>query len=103
MQQYESPTVPQLAGSATQTRLMAREWLKPGGEPHIADWGRAQDALMRLAFLGVQMLDGFETTSANVRGGLVPFLEAAGFPSAAETHHERTVFGTLSLYRAVAP
>ena len=85
------------------TLRTARGWLQPGGELHIADWGQAQDALMRLAFLGVQLLDGFETTSANVRGGLVPFLEEAGFAFAAETHRERTAFGTFSLYRAVAP
>ncbi len=77
-------------------------WLEPDGELHIADWGRAQNALMRLAFLGVQLLDGFETTSDNVRRGLVPFLEASGFTSARETRREMTVFGTLSLDRASA-
>ena len=77
-----------------------REWLRPGGELHVADWGRAQDLLMRLAFLPVQLLDGFETTSDNVRGLLVPLIREAGFEEVAETHRERTVFGTLSLYRA---
>ncbi len=58
---------------------------------------------MRLAFLGVQLLDGFETTSANVRTDLVPFMEQSGFVGAEETHREMTVFGTLSLYRAENP
>lgn len=36
--------------------------LQPGGELHVADWGEAQNRLMRGAFLLVQLLDGFETT-----------------------------------------
>ena len=55
---------------------------------------------MRLAFLAVQILDGFETTSDSVRGLLPPLMREAGFEEVAETHRERTVFGTLSLYRA---
>ncbi len=78
-----------------------RELLAPTGELHVADWGRAQNVLMRLAFLGVQLLDGFESTGDNVREGLVPLLREAGFADPAETHREMTVFGTLSLYRAM--
>ncbi len=74
--------------------------LIPGGGLHILDWGKAQNLAMRLAFLGVQLLDGFETTSDNVRGRLVSLMEHAGFTSVSETHHEMTMFGTLSLYRA---
>jgi hypothetical protein len=77
-----------------------RAWLRRGGELHVADWGRAQDLLMRLAFLPIQLLDGFETTSDNVRGRLLPLMREAGFEEVAETHRERTIFGTLSLYRA---
>ena len=80
-----------------------RELLKPDGELHIADWGQAQNALMRLAFLGVQLLDGFESTSDNVEGRLIPLLEEAGFESVEETHREMTLFGTLALYRALNP
>lgn len=77
-----------------------REWLRPGGELHVADWGRAQDLLMRLVFLPVQILDGFETTSDSVRGLLPILMRETGFEDVDETHRERTVFGTLSLYRA---
>ncbi len=80
-----------------------RELLKPDGELHIADWGQAQNALMRLAFLGVQLLDGFESTRDNVEGRLIPLLEEAGFESVEETQREMTLFGTLSLYRALNP
>jgi ubiquinone/menaquinone biosynthesis C-methylase UbiE len=85
------------------TLSKVHELLGPGGELHLADWGKAQNALMRLAFLGVQLLDGFDSTSDNVRGLLVPMMQESGFASVAELHNEMTVFGTLSLYRAVRP
>ena len=55
---------------------------------------------LRVAFIGVQLLDGFQTTTENVRRGLVPVLRDAGFRSVRETHREMTLFGTLSLYQA---
>ena len=85
------------------TFAAVRELLRPGGELHVADWGKPQNALMQLAFLGVRLLDGFETTRDNAEGRLVELIQEAGFRSVAETHHEMTVFGTLSLYRAIAP
>lgn len=85
----------------TLTRI--RELLKPGGEIHVADWGKAQNSAMRVAFLAIQLLDGFETTTDNVRGRLPAFMTEAGFRAVEETHREMTVFGTLSLYRGVAP
>jgi ubiquinone/menaquinone biosynthesis C-methylase UbiE len=84
-----------------QTFGAVHELLAPGGELHVLDWGRAQNLLMRAAFLGVQLLDGFPNTLDNVRGRLVPLMEEAGLVDAAETHRETTLFGTLSLYRAV--
>lgn len=80
-----------------------RRVLRPGGTLHILDWGKAQDPLMRLAYLLVQVLDGFATTTDNVRGDLVPLMEEAGFTQVRETERRRTAFGTLSLYRAEAP
>lgn len=77
--------------------------LRPGGELHVADWGRAQNAAMRVAFLTVQLLDGFRTTTDNVRGRLVPMMQSAGFLDVVETYREMTLFGTLSLYRARKP
>ncbi|MGH7326592.1 MAG: class I SAM-dependent methyltransferase [Candidatus Rokuibacteriota bacterium] len=85
------------------TLEQARALLSPGGELHVADWGQAGDLLMRAAFVGVQLLDGFETTSDNVRGRLLPMMRDASFVSVAETHRERTILGTLSLYRAMRP
>jgi ubiquinone/menaquinone biosynthesis C-methylase UbiE len=77
--------------------------LHPGGELHIADWGKAANILMRTAFLGVQLLDGFATTTENVQGVLPNLFEAAGFTDVEQTEQYATPFGTLALYRARKP
>lgn len=77
--------------------------LKPGGELHIADWGPPKDPFQRLAFLAVRVLDGFETTRDSVTGVLPRLMNQVGFSSVEETHRERTVFGTLSLYLGTRP
>ncbi len=79
------------------------EMLKPCGELHVADWGRPHGALMRGAFVAVQLLDGFRTTADSVAGLLPAYMSAVGFASVSETHRQRTVFGTLAFYRAVKP
>lgn len=84
------------------TLQRVRELLRPGGMLHVADWGKAQNPLMRAAFLSIQLLDGFEVTTDNVAGHLPRLMTDAGFRTAEETHHEMTIFGTLSLYQAVA-
>ncbi len=75
--------------------------LVPQGELHIADWGRPANAIMRAAFLSVQLLDGFATTSDNVRGRLPVLVESCGFTRVSELERYATVCGTLSLVRAV--
>lgn len=80
----------------------ARALLRPTGELHVADWGAPQNRTMRVAFLAVQLLDGFETTSDSVKGALPSLMRQAGFRDVSETHREMTIFGTLSMYRAVA-
>jgi ubiquinone/menaquinone biosynthesis C-methylase UbiE len=72
--------------------------LKPEGELHIADWGKAQNVLMRAAFYLVQILDGFATTAENVGGKLPKYISQAGFKDVIEKQHLMTIFGTLSLY-----
>lgn len=74
--------------------------LRPGGQLHIADWGKAQNLLMRLAFLSIQFLDGFATTTDNVNGLLPQLIDSAGFIKVSETFSYMTVYGTLSLYQA---
>ena len=77
--------------------------LEPGGELHVADWGKPQNRLMRIAFLTVQMLDGFKTTADNVSGFLPELFSSAGFEEAQESAQYMTISGTLSLYRARKP
>lgn len=74
--------------------------LAPGGELHVADWGKASSALMRLAFFMVQLLDGFETTTDNVNGLLPEYFGQAGLQDARETARYATMFGTMALYKA---
>jgi SAM-dependent methyltransferase len=77
--------------------------LRPGGEFHIADWGKPTSSAMRLAFLGVRLLDGFATTRDNVRGALPDLLQLAGFEDVAITDGYSTLLGTMSLCRASKP
>ena len=77
--------------------------LRPGGEIHIADWGKPTSPTMRLVFLGVQILDGFATTADSVRGLLPDLLWASGFAKVEIKGCFSTLFGTLSLYCALKP
>lgn len=82
------------------TLAAIRRVLRPEGELHIADWGRAHGVGMRLAFVAVQLLDGFATTNDSVAGKLPAFLREADFRDVEETRRLRTPLGTMSLYRA---
>jgi ubiquinone/menaquinone biosynthesis C-methylase UbiE len=74
--------------------------LRKGGELHVADWGRPSDPVMRAAFLGIRLLDGFSNTADNYRGALPAIFEEAGLEGAEQTNRLRTPLGTLALYRA---
>lgn len=77
--------------------------LRPGGEIHVADWGRAANALMRGLFMLIQLLDGFRNTQDNVSGKLIALFEQAGFVEVAQRRTFSTIFGTMALYSAVKP
>jgi SAM-dependent methyltransferase len=77
-----------------------RRVLRKDGELYIADWGKAENGLMRALFYSVQLLDDFKTTRDNVAGLMPSYLLEAGFLSAKVLKKYRTVFGTLELFRA---
>ena len=74
--------------------------LKPGGQLHVADWGRPSSVLMRMLFYSVQFLDGFDTTRDNVQGLLPSLFEEGRLESVSLRQELRTIFGTLALYSA---
>ncbi|PWB56464.1 MAG: methyltransferase type 11 [Candidatus Methanoperedenaceae archaeon] len=74
--------------------------LSPGGELHLADFGKPHNALMYLISLVFRHL---EETKENIEGLLPGMFQEAGFEEAKETARFMTVFGTLSLYRARKP
>ena len=77
--------------------------LRPGGELHVADWGRPQNWLMRHAFRLVEWSDGKERTADHRAGRLPQFMESAGFARARVTQQYMTLFGTLCHYHAQKP
>ena len=77
-----------------------RRVLKPGGQLHVADWGRPSSFLMRILFYPIQVLDGFDSTRDNVHGLLPSLFEEGGFANVSLHRELRTIFGTLALYSA---
>ncbi|MDO9027716.1 MAG: class I SAM-dependent methyltransferase [Candidatus Roizmanbacteria bacterium] len=75
--------------------------LKPGGKLTIGDWGKAKSQWMRTVFYTVQLLDGFETTTANVRGLLPNYIREAGFHDVKETGFINTLIGSFCYYAGI--
>lgn len=80
-----------------------RRVLRPAGVFLLADWGKPSSAIERLQFYSVQFLDGFETTSDNVKGKLPVLARGAGFDDFKQIAKERTLYGVLSYYRGRRP
>lgn len=77
--------------------------LRPRGELHIADWGKASGALMRCLFYTVQLADGVSTTRDNVAGRLPGMIERSGFQDVSVRREFSTIYGTLALVSARKP
>ena len=90
-------------GNSDKTRAFAEIFrvLKPGGQLHVADWGKPTNFLMRLLFYPIQWLDGFANTKDNVEGQLPNIIQHSGFNDVQIDKQFSTVFGTLTLYRAL--
>ncbi|HBQ14715.1 MAG TPA: hypothetical protein DEF51_27510 [Myxococcales bacterium] len=77
--------------------------LVPGGRLLLVDWGRPHGPFMRAAFVAVQLLDGFATTTDNVRGRLPGLMAEAGLVAIRRIERWRAPLGTIELYEASAP
>jgi ubiquinone/menaquinone biosynthesis C-methylase UbiE len=77
-----------------------RRVLRPGGELHVADWGRPDGPLMTIAAQGIRLLDGDDVTRDNLAGRLPALFREAGLKRVAERGGLSTAFGTLAFYSA---
>ncbi|MBJ6128258.1 methyltransferase domain-containing protein [Microvirga splendida] len=77
--------------------------LRPGGRIVIADWADPDDLLMRLAYVPVQVFDGFPNTRDNLQGLLPGLMRQAGFEDVREVYRRRTIFGNLAFLHGTKP
>lgn len=77
--------------------------LRPGGRIVIADWANPDNLLMRLAYVPVQVFDGFPNTRDNLQGLLPVLMRQAGFENIREVYRRRTIFGNLAFLHGTKP
>jgi ubiquinone/menaquinone biosynthesis C-methylase UbiE len=73
--------------------------LRPGGALHIADFGRPQNWVMRLALVWIRLSHRLATIADNVSGALPQFVRTAGFEQVEETARLASVFGTVCVWQ----
>jgi len=72
--------------------------LRSGGELHIADFGKPQNLLMRIASYPWRLFDRSNNTADHIKGLLATLMRDSGFVEVHESARYMTLFGTLSLY-----
>ncbi|GIK83219.1 MAG: hypothetical protein BroJett024_43240 [Alphaproteobacteria bacterium] len=77
--------------------------LRPGGQLHVADWGKPAGLGMRALSLSIRLLDGFEPTRDNFNGRLPEIFEEGGLIDVHQTGQLRTALGTIARYAAKKP
>lgn len=77
--------------------------LCPGGELHVADWGKPHSLPARLGAVAIRRFDGDAPTRDNLAGRLPELFEAGGLADARERERVAAPLGTVSLYFARRP
>lgn len=72
--------------------------LKPDGELHILDFGAPHSVLTRFMTIYMRFL---EETADNFKGLIPAFVTEAGFGEVKEAEHFVTIFGPLSIIKAI--
>lgn len=80
-----------------------RRVLRPGGELHVADWGKPLSLPARIVSRSIRLLDGDEPTRDNLAGRLPELFAAGGLADARERQRVAAPFGIVSLYSARRP
>lgn len=75
--------------------------IKPGGELHIADFGKGKNLYTKAAFGIFRRFDGKENTQVNADGLLPEFVKGGGFSDVQILSSFNTAFGTVDLLKAV--
>lgn len=74
--------------------------VKPGGELHIADFGKPANIYTKAAFGLFRRFDGEENTRTNAQGLLPQFINGGGFNKVELMQSFNTAFGTVTLIKA---
>ena len=77
--------------------------LRPGGELHVADWGRPHSLIDKAGAVAIRRFDGDEPTRDNLAGRLPELFEAGGLVEARERDRVGAPLGVVSLYSALRP
>jgi ubiquinone/menaquinone biosynthesis C-methylase UbiE len=79
----------------------AHRVLRPGGRLLVADWGPPRNVVLSAAYVALQCLDGFATTSDNRHGRLRQRIVDAGFSRPTILRHVPTVLGSFEVLGSV--
>ncbi len=82
------------------TLTEVRRVLRPDGQLHIADYGRAADPIQAALAWQVRLFDGYRRTRENFAGKLPAVCAEAGFANVRRETRLRTLLGTLELLSA---
>lgn len=74
--------------------------IKPGGELHIADFGKGKNFYTKAAFEFLRRFDGVENTAVNSEGLLPVFIKGCGFNEVEILQSFNTAVGTVDLIKA---